>query len=96
LLREVVGLLARGGAYSLSTPDRQYQALAETLGFRRVTEVRHAVYGRHHICEHYELDLGGTGFAGWVDALVRPGCKTAEGAGPKLSPATARRAASSG
>ena len=96
LLREVVGLLARGGAYSLSTPDRQYQALAETLGFRRVTEVRHAVYGRHHICEHYELDLAGTGFAGWVDALVRPGCKTAEGAGPKLSPATARRAASSG
>lgn len=72
LLREMIGLLARGGTYSLSTPDPEYQALAETLGFRRVTEVRHGLYGRHHICEHYELDLREVGFSGWVNALLRP------------------------
>jgi hypothetical protein len=73
LLREIVGLLARGGSYSFSTPDRQYQALAEALGFERVTELRHAFYGRHYVCEHYELDLTEMGFAGWVNALLRPG-----------------------
>ena|GEM_PF-3263202 len=78
LLREVVGLLARGGSYSLSTPDRQYQALAEALGFHRVSELRHGVYGRHYVCEHYELDLAATGFAGLVDGLVRP-AKTSKG-----------------
>ena len=72
LIRELIGLLAGGGAYSLSTSDREYQALAETLGFRRVSEVRHTLYGRHHPCEHYELDLTEVGFAGWVDALLRP------------------------
>ncbi|MGC8628162.1 MAG: BTAD domain-containing putative transcriptional regulator [Acidimicrobiales bacterium] len=72
LLREIVGLLARQGTYSFSTPDPQYHALAEALGFRRVTEVRHALYGRHHMCEHYELDLSDGGFAGWVNGLLRP------------------------
>ncbi len=96
LLREVVGLLARGGTYSLSTPDREYQALAESLGFRRVIEVRHALYGRHHVCEHYELDLTGTGFAGWVNALVHPGRAGSEGAEPKAGQGDGRRTGSSG
>jgi DNA-binding SARP family transcriptional activator len=86
LLREIVGLLARGGTYSLSTPDREYQALAEALGFQRVTEARHAVYGRHHMCEHYELDLTEVGFIEWANALLRPGCAVSEGAEPNALP----------
>jgi hypothetical protein len=82
LLREMIGLLAGGGTYSLSTPDPEYQALAETLGFRRVTDVRHALYGRHHVCEHYELDLTEQGFAGWVNALLRPGLRPERGTAP--------------
>lgn len=83
LLREMIGLLARGGTYSLSTPDLEYQALAETLGFRRVTEVRHALYGRHHVCEHYELNLTEQGFAGWVNALLSPGLRPEQGTAPR-------------
>ncbi len=85
-LDEVLGLLARGGTYCLSTPDREYQALAEALGFERVTDGRHAVYGRHHVCEHYELDLTEMGFAGWADALLRPGGAVSEGAQPDAGP----------
>jgi len=96
LLREVVGLLARGGTYSFSTPDRTYQALAETLGFRRAVEVRHALFGKHHICEHYELDLTGTGFAGWVDGLLRPASAASGGPQPQAVQGNRSHAGSSG
>ena len=81
LIREIIGLLVGGGTYSLSTSDRDYQALAETLGFRRVTEVRHQLYGRHHPCEHYELDLSEVGFAGWIESLLGPSLSPVPGMG---------------
>ena len=67
------GLLARNGVYAASTPDPEYQQLLDTLGFSRLGPLRHHVYGRHHPCEHYELDLSGIGFAAWAEGLLRSG-----------------------
>ena len=71
LVKEMFALLARGGVYSTSTPDPRYQQLLESLGFDRLAELRHYAYGRHHPCEHYELDLSRVGFAAWVEGLLR-------------------------
>ncbi len=81
LVKEMFRLLARGGVYSVSTPDPAYQQLLESLGFERLVELRHDAYGRHHPCEHYELDLSSIGFAGWVEALLRAVEKAANRAG---------------
>ena len=71
LVKEMFALLARNGIYAASTPDPEYQQLLESLGFTRLPEFRHHVYGRHHPCEHYELDLSRVGFAAWAERLPR-------------------------
>jgi DNA-binding SARP family transcriptional activator len=70
LVKEMFALLARNGVYSVSTPDPEYQRLVESLGFARLPELRHLIYGRHYPCEHYELDLSKLTFARWAEALI--------------------------
>lgn len=71
LLRDMVGILARGGTYYVATPIPEYKALVEALGFVPLQDCRDWSNGSDHPSDVYELDLSQIGFMAWIEGLIR-------------------------
>jgi DNA-directed RNA polymerase specialized sigma24 family protein len=73
LLRDLVGLLARGGVFLTITSVPGRKRLLEALGFRWVEGAREWVWDREHPADGYVLDLSQIGVEAWIDAIVSGG-----------------------
>jgi hypothetical protein len=73
LLRDLVGLLARGGVFLTVTSVPGRKRLLEALGFAWVEGAREWVWDREHPSDGYVLDLSQVDAETWVDAIVTGG-----------------------
>jgi hypothetical protein len=73
LLRDLVGLLARGGVFLTITSVPGRKRLLEALGFRWVEGAREWVWDREHPADGYVLDLSQVEPETWIEAIVSGG-----------------------
>jgi class 3 adenylate cyclase len=70
LARDLVGLLALGGLFFVSTPFPKHKRLYEALGFDLVPSARTWAFGQAHPADGYVLDLRGIGVEAWLEAIT--------------------------
>jgi DNA-directed RNA polymerase specialized sigma24 family protein len=73
LLRDLVGLLARGGVFLTITSVPGRRRLFEALGFQWIEGARQWVWDREHPADGYVLDLSVIGVEAWIEAIVTGG-----------------------
>jgi len=73
LLRDLVGLLSRGGVFLTITSVPGRKRLFEALGFHWIEGARQWVWDREHPADGYVLDLSRIGVEAWIEAIVAGG-----------------------
>jgi hypothetical protein len=70
IMRDSVGLFARGGVFLGSTPLGMLKQLLEALGFERVPDAQSFAWGHNQPTDSFVLDLRQVGVEGWIEAIM--------------------------
>jgi hypothetical protein len=70
LHREWARLLARGGIYLIATVVPPHKPMLEGIGFERIPQAQHFLWGNHRPVDGYVLDLTRIGVDAWLEAIV--------------------------